>query len=166
VLVFALTAICIGELLDSVQRHGQEYLGLGEVAASWLSSWPTPPRPPYVVAAAGTALMVICACIQFTQTRAERLWVVALTATGQLAFTLYILHALAILLPLQHGWFEHASLQLTIGYAVAFYCVAIALSLWWRRRFPYGPLEALIRQITGRTVPAPWGGRLVSAGKD
>jgi uncharacterized membrane protein YeiB len=111
-------------------------------------------------------LAVICLCIQITRTRSKTLWVMALTATGQLAFTLYILHAIAILIPLRHGFFEHASLETSIYYAFGFYGLAVALSLWWRRRFPQGPLESLIRQINGRSSPAPWGGQLVETQRD
>jgi uncharacterized membrane protein YeiB len=103
--------------------------------------------------------------VGLTRNRPQASWVVALTATGQLAFTLYILHVVAILIPVQHGWLVHPSLALTLGYGCAFFLVSVALSLWWRRRFAYGPLELLIRQVTGRVTPATWGGQLVDTPK-
>lgn len=166
VLIFSLVAVFLGELIDSVGGRLPWLVGFDADAAAWLSSWPRPPRPGYVIAALGTASAVICVCIEVTQRRLHKRWVVALTATGQLAFTLYILHAVAILVPLQHGLLEKASLALSMAYGMGFYVVAVALSVWWRRRFAYGPLEGLIRQITGRTSPGPWGGELVSGTKD
>lgn len=160
VLVVAVVAVVVVELPDSLATRAPDLLGLDEETAALLTTWPRPPLPTYVVAATGTAVAVLCAVIGVTQERADARWVVALTATGQLAFTLYIAHAIAILVPQQHGLLVSGSIELCFAYSFAFYAVAIAASLWWRRRYPQGPLETLIRQITGRTTPAPWGGQL------
>ena len=162
-LLAALAAATSGELIDTVVDRAFQAGAVGAQAAAWLNSSYMPPRPVYVVAAAGTALAILCMCIQVTRSRPRALWVVALMATGQLAFTLYILHVIAILIPIQHGWLSHAPLAEAIGYAMAFYAVAVPLSLWWRRRFSYGPLELFIRQVTGRVTPGPWGGQLLAA---
>lgn len=164
-LLFAIGIAFIGELVDSVSTRAEEVKALSEEAANWLSSWPSPPSPVYIATACATALAVICSCIEWTRSYALSLAVVALTATGQLAFTQYILHAIFILIPLEHGLFEDASLFTSIAYSFAFYAVAVAISLWWRRRYPVGPLETLIRQITGRSSTAPWGGQLVGTTK-
>ncbi len=104
------------------------------------------------------AITAICLCISCTERCAEHRSVQALVATGQLAFTLYIAHAVAILIPHQHDLLMETSLAVSIGYSLLFYLVSVTLCVWWRRRWPYGPLEGLIRQITGRTASAPWGG--------
>ncbi|TNE47480.1 MAG: DUF418 domain-containing protein [Deltaproteobacteria bacterium] len=156
VLILGLLAATLGETVDTLAGRG--LLGLSKETAAWLSAWPRPPRPGYIVAAGGTALAIIALCVSFFRERSEKKWVVALGATGQLAFTLYIVHIIAILIPLQHGLLKNASLAVTVLYGSAFFVVAVAGSVWWRRRFAYGPIEGLIRQITGRTTPAPWGG--------
>jgi uncharacterized membrane protein YeiB len=165
VMLGAVAVAAIAEGIDSVAIRHPEWLGLDPVTAEWLYAWPRPPLPVYVVAAGATAVAVICACIAVTEPRPKRPWVVALTATGQLAFTLYIAHAIAIEIPIEHGYLEGGSLAMALAYAFAFYAFAIASSLWWRRRFPHGPLEGFIRQVTGRTTPAPWGGQLASASR-
>lgn len=129
----------------------------------WLSSLTVVYQAEYYITATGIAVAVICVCIAVAQRHADRLWVAALVATGQLAFTLYIAQAVAILIPLQHGFLMNGSLALSIGYSLAFYLVAVAGSVWWRRRWPYGPLEGLIRQMTGRIAPGPWGGERLSS---
>ena len=127
-------------------------------AAEWLFDVLLAPDVIYVGSRTGTAVVALCLCIAVTEQRAEQRWVMALVATGQLAFTLYIAHAVAILVPLRHELLVDGSLALSIAYSVAFYLVAVWGCVWWRRRWPQGPLEGLIRQITGRTTPAPWGG--------
>ena len=80
----------------------------------------------------------------------------ALVATGQLAFTLYVLHVFAIRVPLEHGFLRDSSLELGIFYSIAFYVASIAFALWWRRRWPHGPIEGLMRQFIARERPADW----------
>ncbi len=157
ILVVALVTAAAAEAADAVSRWDPAVVTNASVA-EWLHTWPRPARPLFVVSGTGLAIATVCGCIEVTQGRADRPWVVALVATGQLAFTVYLAHVVAILIPLQHGLFEGASLEASIAYSLAFYVVAVAGAVWWRRRFARGPLEALIRQITGRTDPAPWGG--------
>jgi len=151
----------VGEGTGLLAIHAAEGLeALAGEASWWLLASPRPPTPTFVVAGVGTATVAICTCIELTQRRADATWVVALVATGQLAFTWYIGHAVAILVLLQHGWFDQAPLWASVACSVAFFAAAIGVSLWRRRRHALGPLEGLIRQLTGRTTPAPWGGGL------
>jgi uncharacterized membrane protein YeiB len=141
-------------LLDSLGRHEQRTgaLGLGDYA-HWLLTWPRAPRPFFVVSGCAIAVALICGCISLTRARADRRWVIALVATGQLAFTLYVGHVVAILVPVQHGLLRGLRIELAFAYALAFYVAAIAFALWWRRRWPQGPFEAVIRQVTARPEP-------------
>ena len=158
ILVTALLVIVCCHVFTTLETDTLALGGLNEWVMAWESdhSWLSPTI--VVLDDAAIAGAIICLCITLTQRRAERTWVRALVATGQLSFTLYLAHAVAILIPLHHGLFEQSSLTLSIGYSLAFYTGAVMLSVWWRRRWPYGPLEGLIRQTTGRTSPAPWGG--------
>ena len=156
-----LTALAVVVCFAVVSAYENQMETLAEdagVAAEWLFDILLSSEAIDVFSRAGTAVMALCLCIAATQERAERRWVMALVATGQLAFTLYIAHAVAILIPQQHGLLEGGSLALSIAYSLAFYSVAMWFCVWWRRRWPQGPLEGIIRQITGRTSPAPWGG--------
>lgn len=166
VLVASLAAMFVGEWIDTIALQNPEWLGLDDMQSLWLTAWPRPPRPLYMITATGTAVASIALCISVTQPRPRSGWVVALAATGQLAFTLYIAHAIVIVIPQMHGLFEQPTLAISLFYSFAFYLAAIAASVWWRRRFAQGPLEGLIRQITSRTTPAPWGGELMGAGKE
>ncbi len=161
VFTLGLAAAALGELADTMVRRAPDVLDYDSDTLQLMFGWPRPPSPAFVLAAAGTSVCVICLLIGVTEPRPTSRWVVALMATGQLAFTLYVAHTLAILLPIEHGYFAHADLLDALGYAFAFNLVAVFVSLWWRRRWSHGPLEALIRQLSGRTEPAPWGGALL-----
>ena len=127
--------------------------------ADWLRTWPRPARPGFVVAGTAAAVATVCLCVEATQTRKSAGWVVVLATTGQMAFTLYLAHTVAVLVPLQHGLFVGASIEVALAYGLTFFTAAIAFSVWWRRRWPHGPLEGLIRQITGRRdAEGPWSG--------
>ncbi len=158
-LVVALIVVGLTEGIDTLARLEleTEWLGLEE-RARWLRTWPRAPRPLFVASGCAIGVAVICGCIEVTQTRAERRWVQALVATGQLAFTLYVGHVVAILVPMDHGLLRGMPLEVAFAYGIGFYVVAIAFAVWWRRRWEYGPLEGLIRQVTGRARPGPWGG--------
>lgn len=113
------------------------------------------PEPFYVLAAAGTSTLAIGA----TQAIAER-WPTswptrALVATGQLALTIYLLHALVgvgvprWLLDLERrmAWAS------VVAWSFGFVALVVPLAWLWRRRFARGPLEALLRLIAGTTPP-------------
>jgi len=159
VLVWGLVAWAGAEVIDALARQEQAANAMGLAkTAWWWRTWPRPPRPLFVISGLGMSAVMICACIQLTQGRGDRRWVITLMATGQLAFTLYVVHAIAILIPLQHGLLSDQPVEVTVLYGLAFYAVAMAGAVWWRRRWPYGPIEGLVRQVTQRVDPAPWGG--------
>ncbi len=130
------------------------------------STWPRPAGPAFVVVGVAFAIAAICACIEITERRLQSRWVLALTATGQLALTIYIAHAVAILMPLDHGFFEDGELLPVLGYAIGFYAVAVLFSLRWRVRYRYGPLELLVRQLAAPKAPTPWGGVALAEVRD
>ena len=160
-LVGALLVFGFAEGLDALTReHAWLPAAFEGDWADWLRTWPRPARPGFVVSGTAAAIATICLCVGATQRRRSARWVVALATTGQMAFTLYLAHTIAVLVPLQHGAFAGASIEVAFVYGLTFFAAAIALSVWWRRRWPHGPLEGLIRQITGRRdTDGPWSGQ-------
>lgn len=158
----AVSVASFASLVDALGHYERQHhvLGLGSYA-DWLLTWPRAPRPFFIVSGASIAVATICGCIELTERRAESRWMLALVATGQLAFTIYVIHVVAILVPLAHGFLRGQPIELAFAYAVACYGVAIAFALWWRRRWQHGPLEGLMRQITTRERSSfPGNGRL------
>lgn len=150
-LAIAVAIASLASVVDAFGHYEREHdvIGLGGYA-DWLLTWPRAPRPFFIVSGSAIAVTTICGCIELSQHRAERRWVLALVATGQLAFTLYVIHVVAILVPLEHGLLRGQPIELAFAYAVVGYGAAISFAVWWRRRWKHGPLEGLMRQITMR----------------
>ena len=78
-----------------------------------------------------------------------------LAAIGRMALSNYLLHTL-ILLILFHNFKLYGKIGPAVGLAVAalVYAFLVALSVWWMRRFRFGPAEWLWRTITyGKSQP-------------
>jgi uncharacterized protein len=126
--------------------HPQPGLGPEEVAACFgLQSMP--PLPLFLLNATGFALVVVGACTLGAARWRDRWPVRALATTGRLAFTWYVAHILlglggVIVL----GWTgtSHRRALLT---ALAFFAMAVVVSLAWRRRFANGPMESVLRRV-------------------
>jgi len=73
-----------------------------------------------------------------------------LVPTGQLALTLYVAHVVLGMGSLEAlGRLEHQSVGFGLTSAGAFCAIAVLFSVWWRGRFTRGPLEAVMRRVTG-----------------
>ena len=77
-----------------------------------------------------------------------------LAAVGRMAFTNYLLQA-AIIVPvcLAFGLYDRVSPTLGLLLAAGVAALQIPFSVWWLRRFQYGPLEFVWRSVTYRTRP-------------
>lgn len=115
---------------------------------------PMPPTPLYMVAAAGTASAVIVLSVLAAERFAGAPWLAPLVATGQLALTLYVAHVVFGLAPLEElGLLEgRRPVAFSVMWAGVFCVIAVAFASVWRRRFRRGPLEALMRRITGESI--------------
>lgn len=157
-MAIGLATASAGELCDTVVRRAPDVVAHDPDVLRLMFGWPRPPSPAFVLAAGGTAIVLICLAIALTEPRPTNKVVVALTATGQLAFTLYLAHTITIVLLEEHGLLAESSTVASVLVSAIFSAAATAGALWWRRRWRHGPLEALIRQTTDRVDPAPWGG--------
>ena len=78
-----------------------------------------------------------------------------MAAIGRMALSNYLLHTL-ILMIIFHNFKLYGKIGPAVGLAVAalVYAVLVALSVWWMRRFRFGPAEWLWRTITyGKLQP-------------
>lgn len=111
---------------------------------------PMPPMPLYMFAAGGLACSIIAVMVALGERFSHARWISPLAATGQLALTLYVAHVVVGMGILEAaGCLENQSLAFAF-LATASFCVAsVLLSFLYRRFFKRGPLEALMRFITG-----------------
>lgn len=118
------------------------------------------PEPLYVLGASSTSVLAIATCQEVVTRWGAARPVRALVATGQLSFTIYILHALVgVGVPRWLMGLEEAMAwgPVTIWWAV--FCALVVPLAWaYRARFARGPLEWVMRKLCGATpaaAPAP-----------
>jgi uncharacterized membrane protein YeiB len=119
---------------------------LGLLATSWT------PDPLYVVSASATATVMITLAHEVVARPAvaRQPIVRALVATGQLALSLYLTHAIVgVVIPRWTLGIGHAlSVTVVTAYWAGFVLVAIAGAALHRRFFARGPLEWVMRRLT------------------
>jgi uncharacterized membrane protein YeiB len=128
---------------------GQEQGPEAEEARALFGTQSMPPLPLFLLSASGFAVAVIAASLLVARRFPGNVVVRALVATGQLALTWYVAHivlGLGALVAL--GLVEDQPLTAALACAAGFYTAAALLSLWWKSRFRYGPLEGLLRWAT------------------
>lgn len=129
-----------------------------ELAADSFGTDPYPPMPLYVLAGAGWAVTITMLCLGVARRWGTRPWLTPLIHAGQLALSVYVFHGtVGAWLPEWLGYEPPLSLGWVLGYCVAFYAVTVLLATIWRRFFARGPLESVMRWLTGkrRTRAAP-----------
>lgn len=131
-LAFALTATCQGALADLVGAVGFE-IGAPALSIAYMS---------------GVTLL--------TQGAEWRRRLAPLAAVGRTALSNYLLQSLictTIFYGYGLGWFGRVGPAAGAALAVAIYAVQVPLSVWWVRRFQFGPVEWLWRSLTYLQVP-------------
>ncbi len=109
-----------------------------------------PPMPFYMLSASSAAVLVIVICIRLTEHFQTAAWVQSFVLTGQIALTLYVAHVVIGMSLIElFGWYEGQSLAVSLIYALGFYAACIVFAHLWRRRFSRGPIEAVMRRLTG-----------------
>jgi uncharacterized membrane protein YeiB len=109
------------------------------------------PSTLYVLSAASTATAMICLGHALVARWAEHALVKALASTGQLALTIYLIHAhLAIGIPRFALGLGHAMpVETMLAYWVLFVVLIVPFAVLVRRRFARGPVEWVMRTLTG-----------------
>jgi uncharacterized membrane protein YeiB len=118
-----------------------------------------PPYLPFVLLTMAFAGMVIPVCMYIGEKYGGSKLVTALQQTGQMTLTHYVLHlTLGMIIftgitgKQYTGFLEDQTPTrplFILAYAVLFYLFSIVFSLLWRKKFRNGPLEMLMRWISG-----------------
>ena len=133
-----------------VVTTGPSSLGLAAgVDALWAAE-PLPPGPVYLLAAGGTAVAVVMLCVGAGLRWPEAVPIRWAAATGQLALTIYFAHVVLGMGTLEEmGRLGGQTLGFALAAAGVFLLVAVVFAVLWRRRFRRGPVEALMRYLSG-----------------
>lgn len=115
----------------------------------------TSPMPPlffYMISGSSLAVFVITLSITITEKYPNALFIRQIINTGQLALSNYFAHVVVGMLAIWaiFGELEKAfSIEFTIAYATIFCVIVVVFSHYWRSKYKRGPLELLMRKITG-----------------
>ncbi len=115
----------------------------------------TTPMPPlffYMITATSLAILIISVSVYVTNKFSDSLFVKQMISTGQLALSNYFFHVVIgmLFLELFYGKLEYAfTIEFAVGYAILFSVLIVVFSHLWRKKFKQGPLEYLMRKITG-----------------
>jgi uncharacterized protein len=113
-----------------------------------LGTSPYPPGPTYIVTSTAFAIAVIVLSLKAAAAFPKNLLVRMLVASGQLALSIYVLHAtLGFLLLDSLLRANQDSLAVAVGTALVFCLVAMIFAVVWRRDFERGPLEFVMRRL-------------------
>jgi uncharacterized protein len=154
----------IPELLPRIRRLQWWALGIGVVCAliyGILGELERPPAPSlakivvsitYVLSRLGMMMFYVLTIVRLAQVPAWQRRLAPMAAAGRMPLTNYLLQTL-IATTIFYGWGfglwgkvgPAAGLLLALA---MFFAIQVPLSLWWLRRFRYGPMEWLWRLAT------------------
>ena len=122
-----------------------------------------PPYLPFVLVTIAFAFMVIPICMVIGDKFPNNKFILALQKTGQMTLSHYVIHltlgmVLMAFLTGKHytGLLEDekpTSSIYILTYSIIFYIFSILFSIFWSRKFKNGPLETLMRKISGWQKP-------------
>ncbi len=135
-------------ILGGLQGHLSSGFG-PEAAKACFGLASMPPLPLFLANAGGCALLVIASSTLISRRAADSRLLQALASTGRMAFTWYVAHILIGLGGvIAMGW-TRTSHATALAAATAFFALAMVTSTLWLRRFSNGPLEFLLRKLSG-----------------
>jgi uncharacterized protein len=113
---------------------------------------PMPPLPIYMITGSSFAIFIISICVILSKKFENSKVISALQNTGQLALTFYAAHVIIgmglieLIDPAKMGKY---STGFSVLYAIGFSLSCILFAVIWKKYQPIGPLEWVMRKLTG-----------------
>jgi len=112
-----------------------------------------PPAPLYVLSAGGVAFSVVALCFLVCRSLHAKKILHPLACAGRMALTLYIAHVFISFFivgdQLEEGKLGSMKLTESAVWVVAVWVISILVAVGWLRFFRRGPLESMMRFLTG-----------------
>ena len=118
-----------------------------------------PANLPYLMITTGYGLMIISLCVFLGNRFANNKLLTLLSSTGQMTLTHYVFHTtLGMMLLAIVSGHTYTGLVPTeqplkplhiMGFSLGLFLVSVCCSYFWSKRFKKGPLEGLMRKISG-----------------
>lgn len=107
-----------------------------------------PPLPQYIISAGSSAVVVLIACLYFSDRFPKSNINKWLYKTGQLSLTLYVAHVIVGMGILESiGRLENQTINFSLLSALIFCVCGIVFSVVWLKFFKTGPLEWIFRKV-------------------
>lgn len=155
IFITALVAFSLFECLRKYSLYKQFDRGL----LDYINFDYFPPYLPFMIITASFALMVIVFCIWVGEKFEQSLIVNWLADTGKMTLTNYVQHITIGVLLLQflsgstYTGFLQTGKTLSPAYiltfSIGYFVISVICSVWWTKKFSKGPLEILMRKISG-----------------
>ncbi|BAP31181.1 uncharacterized protein CHSO_2144 [Chryseobacterium sp. StRB126] len=140
-------------------RYGSNFMNLNTATREFIYADYIPPVLPFLLNTIGFGMMLITGFMLISQYISEKSWAMDLARTGQMTLTHYVSHLSIglIVLALFQGknYSEVVSGKNTLEplyillYSIGFFILSMYFSKIWGKKFKQGPLEMLMRKITG-----------------
>ena len=95
------------------------------------------------------AIALILVCLELADRFQNSHIISALATTGRHSLTHYLAHTLLVLGPMYLCGMLHQNLVTAFLISLVFFGAAVTFSIFWSKRYTLGPLEAVMRRITG-----------------
>ena len=116
------------------------------------STEPMPPNPFYMISASSLAIFVICVSVYWSDLFSNTLVVNSLVSYGRLALSNYFFHVIIGMGAVAIAFKDTETLlssPFVFWYALGYNLVFMVLSHLWLKKFKRGPIELLMRKVTG-----------------
>lgn len=158
-----LNIFTIGFILFTTIQFIRFLVSLGYFNSFWnnyIISEYFPAYIPFLLVTMGFALMVIVTCMYIGERFWSSKWILLLQKTGQMTLTHYVFHltfGMIILALLTKKEFSNGLLPIQeaikpiyiLLYSILFFIISVLFSLLWSKKFKNGPLETLMRKVSG-----------------
>lgn len=147
--LFMLIQLVSAELISFFS--GEASINQEDVRALFGTS-PMPPLPFYMISGASFAVFLISLCILISEKFRSAAPIQWLEKTGKMALTLYVLHVvfgMGLIYLVKPGLAGKFTLKFSVSYTLLFSLLSVMFSVLWLKKFRTGPLEWLMRRITG-----------------
>lgn len=123
---------------------------IGADVAALMGVSPIPPGPLFMFTGIFASMFTIGICLLIPTRAYSNPVVRTISNTGQLTLTLYLAHILIGMGTIEAmGLIGNADHYTTLGAIILFVALSIGFTYFWRKRFKRGPIEALMRKVTG-----------------
>lgn len=156
VMIPAVFIFVVTQLLTTGTQYLQDLKILpvfGEFFENFITNSPAPPLPLFILNAGSAGMILIMICIYLAERFESSRIMRDLVYSGQLWLTIYTAHiiigiGLPALLGLNLGRLE--TIEFIWLYSIGFWLLSVVFASFWRRRFKKGPLEAIMRAVSGQ----------------